>query len=141
VRPEQVLGEVRRGRKLVLSGDTGPCDMTRHVAHGADLLVHEATFSEEEADRARETGHTTARDAALLAAEAEVTLLALTHLSPRHPAGAMRAEAREVFERTIVPRDFDRVDLPLPEKGEPVHVRAGEEPAVDLAGAEGRRAE
>jgi ribonuclease Z len=126
VRPEQVLGEARRGRKVVLSGDTAPCDMTVAVAHGADLLVHEATFTVEEADRARETGHTTARAAAALAAEAEVELLALTHLSPRHPAGALRAEAREVFERTIVPRDFDRVDLPLPEKGEPVHVRARE---------------
>jgi ribonuclease Z len=124
VTPDQVLGETRAGRKLVLSGDTAPCDMTVAVAHGADLLVHEATFSEEEADRAHETGHTTARAAADLAAEAEVGLLALTHLSPRHPAGALRAEARELFENTIVPRDFDRVDLPLPEKGEPQHVRA-----------------
>jgi ribonuclease Z len=124
VRPEQVLGETRRGRKLVLSGDTAPCDMTVAVAHGADLLVHEATFSVEEAERAAETGHTTARAAALLAEEAEVGMLALTHLSPRHPAGTLRAEAREVFDRTIVPRDFDRIDLPLPEKGEPVHVRA-----------------
>jgi ribonuclease Z len=138
VRPEQVLGEGRRGRKLALSGDTAPCDMTLAVAHGADLLVHEATFSVEEADRAAETGHTTARAAALLAAEAEVALLALTHLSPRHPAGALRAEAREVFRNTIVPRDFDRVDLPLPEKGEPVHVRASDERAADLPVAEPR---
>jgi ribonuclease Z len=131
VRPEQVLGEARRGRKLVLSGDTAPADMTLAVAHRADLLVHEATFTDEEADRARETGHSTARGAALLAAEAEVELLALTHLSPRHPPGALRAEAREVFERTIVPRDFDRVELPLPEKGGPIHVRARNEDAVD----------
>jgi ribonuclease Z len=124
VTPEQVLGDPRRGRKLVLSGDTAPSDMTLAVAHGADLLVHEATFTEEEAERAHETGHTTARAAAQLAAEAEVALLALTHLSPRHPAGALRAEAREVFERTIVPRDFDRIELPLPERGGPVHVRA-----------------
>jgi ribonuclease Z len=129
VRPEQVLGEARRGRKLVLSGDSAPTDMTLAVAHRADLLVHEATFTEEEAERALETGHSTARGAALLAAEADVKLLALTHLSPRHPAGALRAEAREAFERTIVPRDFDRVDLPLPEKGDPVHVRAQDDPA------------
>jgi ribonuclease Z len=134
VTPDQVLGETRRGRKLVLSGDTAPCDMTVAVAHGADLLVHEATFTEEEADRARETGHTTARAAAEIAAEAEIELLALTHLSPRHPAGALRAEARERFENTIVPRDFDRVDLPFPEKGEPVHVRADS----DLPVAESR---
>ncbi|MEA2442451.1 MAG: ribonuclease [Thermoleophilaceae bacterium] len=140
VRPEQVLGDPRRGRKVVLSGDTAPCEMTAVVAHGADLLVHEATFGEEEADRARETGHTTARAAAMLAAEAEVELLALTHLSPRHPAGALRAEAREVFDSTIVPRDFDRVEVPLPEKGEPLHVRAreGGDAAVDLAAADPR---
>jgi ribonuclease Z len=136
VRPEQVLGAARRGRKLVLSGDTAPSDMTLAVAHGADLLVHEATFSVEEADRAAETGHTTARAAGLLAEEAEVEMLALTHLSPRHPAGALRAEAREVFENTIVPRDFDRVDLPLPEKGEPVHVRAEREPRPQPAEAQ-----
>jgi ribonuclease Z len=139
VRPEQVLGEARRGRKVVLSGDTEPCEMTAIVAHGADLLVHEATFTEEEADRAHETGHATARGAAVLAAEAEVGLLALTHLSPRHPAGALRDEAREAFERTIVPRDFDRVDLPLPEKGEPVHVRARGDDPVDLASPELRK--
>jgi ribonuclease Z len=138
VRPEQVLGEPRAGRKVVLSGDTAPCEMTAVVAHGADLLVHEATFGDEEAERARETGHTTARAAAALAAEAEVTLLALTHLSPRHPAGALRAEARELFDNTVVPRDFDRVDVPLPEKGEPLHVRVREEPRVDLAAAEAR---
>jgi ribonuclease Z len=139
VRPEQVLGEPRAGRKVVLSGDTSPSEMTVVVAHGADLLVHEATFGEEEAERARETGHSTARGAALIAAEAEVRLLALTHLTPRHPAGALRDEAREVFENTIVPRDFDRVDLPLPEKGEPLHVRVREDDAVDLAPAEVRK--
>ena len=127
VAPGDVLGEPRPGRKLVLTGDTAPCDMTRAVAHHADLLVHEATFADEEAARARETGHTTARAAAEVAAESEVGLLALTHLSPRHPPGLLRAEAREVFERTIVPRDFDRVELPLPERGEPHHVRWDEE--------------
>lgn len=124
VRPEQVVGEARRGRKVVLAGDTAPCDMTKAVAHRADLLVHEATFLEEEADRARETAHSTARAAAELAAEAEVVLLALTHVSPRYGGGELRDEAREVFERTIVPRDLDRVEIPFPERGEPVHHRA-----------------
>jgi ribonuclease Z len=123
VTPEDVMGPARPGRKVVLSGDTSPCEMTGLVAHGADLLVHEATFADEEADRARETSHSTARGAAELAAEAEVGLLALTHLSPRHPPGLLRAEAREAFDSTIVPRDFDRVEVPLPERGEPVHVR------------------
>jgi ribonuclease Z len=131
VRPEDVLGPPRAGRKLVLSGDTAPCDMVRAVAHRADLLVHEATFAAEEAARAHETAHTTAREAAAIGAEFDVGLLALTHLSPRHPPGVLRAEAREVFDRTIVPRDFDRVELPLPERGEPRHVRwdEGDRPA------------
>ena len=124
VLPKEVMGETRRGRKLVLTGDTAPADSTRAIAHGADLLVHEATFAAEEADRAAETGHSTARGAAELAAAAEVTLLALTHISPRYPAEELRAEAREVFEATIVPRDFDRVEIPFPERGAPVHVRA-----------------
>ena len=124
VKPEEVLGEIRRGRKLVLTGDTAPADATRAIAHGADLLVHEATFTNEEADRAAETGHSTARGAAELAAAAEVVLLALTHVSPRYPAEELRAEAREVFDATIVPRDFDRVEIPFPERGGPVHHRA-----------------
>jgi ribonuclease Z len=123
VTPDQVLGEPRRGRKVVITGDTAPCDMTAAVAHGADLLIHEATFSIEEADRARETGHSTARGAAELALAAEVKLLALTHLSQRYAGRELRDEAREVFEDTIVPRDFDRVEIPFPERGAAVHVR------------------
>jgi ribonuclease Z len=124
VRPEQVVGEPRPGRKLVIAGDGAPSQMTVAVAHRADLLVHEATFTDEELDRAQETLHSTARQAAEVAAEAEVALLALTHLSPRHPPSVLRDEAQAVFERTIVPRDFDRVEIPFPERGEPVHVRA-----------------
>jgi ribonuclease Z len=121
VRPEQVLGEARRGRKVVIAGDTAPAEMTAVVAHGADLLVHEATFSIEDADRARETGHTTARDAAELAKRAEVVLLALNHISQRYAGPELRDEAREIFPNTIVPRDFDRVEIPFPERGEPIH--------------------
>ena len=121
VRPEQVLGEPRRGRKVVIAGDTAPCEMTALVSHGADLLVHEATFSIEDAERARETGHTTARDAAELAKGAEVELLALNHISQRYAGPELRDEAREIFPNTIVPRDFDRVEIPFPERGEPIH--------------------
>jgi ribonuclease Z len=126
VSPEQVMGQRRRGRKIVLAGDTAPCDMTRAVAFRADLLVHEATFLDEEGARAAETRHSTARQAAELAAGAEVHMLALTHVSPRYGGGELREEARTVFENTIVPRDFDRVELPFPERGEPVHVRPKE---------------
>jgi ribonuclease Z len=119
VMPEQVVGETRRGRKLVFSGDTAPCDMVRVAADGADVLVHEATFLSEERERAMETGHSTARQAAELAAEAGVAMLALTHVSTRYGGGEIREEARAVFPRTEVPRDFDLIDVPFPEKGEP----------------------
>jgi ribonuclease Z len=97
--------------------------MTRAVAHGADLLVHEATFIEEDAERAAETSHSTALAAARLAADAEVKMLALTHVSPRYSGGELRDEARSAFENAIVPRDFDSVEIPLPERGEPIHHR------------------
>jgi ribonuclease Z len=123
VQPGQVLGPARPGRKVVLTGDTRPCEMTRHVAHGADLLVHEATFTEEDADRAAETSHSTARAAAALARDSEVKMLALTHVSPRYSGGELRDEARAEFDNTIVPRDFDSVEIPLPERGPPIHHR------------------
>src|ERR1035437_7331571 len=123
VAPEQVLGPPRPGRKLVLSGDTMPCDSLRIAAHGADLLIHEATFAEEERERARETGHSTAAQAAAVARDAEVTMLALTHVSTRHPLGLLRDEARAVFAQTVLPRDFDTIELPLPERGKPTLVR------------------
>jgi ribonuclease Z len=119
VTPEQVVGEARRGRRLVFSGDTAPCDMVRVAADGADVLVHEATFTSDERDRALETGHSTARQAAELAAEAGVGLLALTHVSTRYMGHEIRDEARAFFPRTEVPRDFDLIDVPFPEKGAP----------------------
>ena len=132
VTPDQVVGPTRPGRKIVLSGDTAPCDMTRAVAHNADVLVHEATFLTDERDRAYETGHTTAHQAAEIAEESDVALLALTHVSPRYSGGEIRREARAIFKNTIVPRDFDRVEVPFPERGEPTHIRAGDEPREAL---------
>jgi ribonuclease Z len=132
VEPEQVVGEARRGRKVVISGDTAPCDMMRAVAHRADLLIHEATFLSDERERAYETGHSTARQAAEIAEESEVEMLALHHVSLRYGGGELRDEARAVFPNTIVPRDFDRVEIPFPERGEPVHIRAGSEPTQTL---------
>jgi ribonuclease Z len=127
VAPEEVMGEARPGRKVVLSGDTAPCETLRVAAHEADLLVHEATFTEDERDRARETSHSTAAQAARLADEAEVRLLALTHVSTRYAGGEIRDEARAIFPSTVVPRDFDTVEIPFPEKGEPtVHRLDGE---------------
>ena len=133
VDPAQVMGEERRGRKLVLTGDTAPSDMTRLVAWEADLLVHEATFLDEDAERARETRHSTAGQAAELAAAAGVELLALTHISPRYSGGQVRDEAREQFADVVVPRDFDRIEIPFPERGEPTLIRASDSPPQPVA--------
>lgn len=131
VSPAQVLGPARPGRKLVLSGDTGPCQSLAVASYQADLLVHEATFAEPEIERAAETGHSTAAQAAALAAEAEVRMLALTHLSTRYPVGALVEEAREVFANSVVPRDFDTIELPFGERGAPELVRFGERPVEE----------
>jgi ribonuclease Z len=125
VLPEAVLGPARPGRKLVLSGDTAPVQSVVDAAVGADLLVHEATFCEDAADRARETEHSTAAEAARVARDAGVKLLALTHLSNRYTGGDIEREAREIFADTVVPRDFDLVELPFPERGAPELVKAG----------------
>src|SRR4051794_24550580 len=119
VRPEQVVGEPRSGRRIVISGDTAPCQATEVFAHRADVLVHEATFLDDELTRARDTGHSTARQAAEVASVAEVRLLALTHVSTRYFPRDIRDEARAVFADTIVPRDFDAVEAPSPERGAP----------------------
>jgi ribonuclease Z len=123
VPPEQVLGPSRPGRKLVLSGDTRPCETIRIAAHEADLLVHEATFAEEERERAADNGHSTALQAAMIAREAEVRMLALNHVSTRHPVGLLRDEARSLFAATVVPRDFDTIEIPFAERGEPELIR------------------
>jgi ribonuclease Z len=131
VRPEQVLGPPRAGRKIVLSGDTSPCETLGIASHAADLLVHEATFAEEERERAAETGHSTAGQAAALARDAGVTMLALTHFSTRYPVGLLRDEARAIFPRTVLPRDFDTIEIPFPERGEPELIRWDERQAAE----------
>jgi ribonuclease Z len=129
VTPEQVVGETRPGRKIVLSGDTAPCQAVEVLAHGADVLVHEATFLSDERERARETGHSTAAQAAELARDAGVRLLALTHLSTRYFPRDVRDEARAIFPDTVVPRDFDAIEVPFPERGAPSLVKPDAEPA------------
>lgn len=130
VEPAQVVGPPRPGRRLVLSGDTAPCDEVARAAAHADVLVHEATFAHAEAERAHETRHSTATQAAALAARAEVRLLALVHVSTRHTAREIRDEARETFADTVVPRDFDTIEIPFPDQGPPHLVRWEEERAA-----------
>jgi ribonuclease Z len=126
--PDAVLGPARPGRRVVLSGDTAPTETVQVLAEGADVLVHEATFTDDERDRAAETLHSTARQAAELARAAGVRLLALTHVSPRHSPGAVLAEAESVFVPTVVPRDFDVIDVPFAERGEPQLLRKAARP-------------
>jgi len=125
VTPAQVLGEPRPGRKVLVTGDTAPSLAYLDLAEGADLLVHEATFTEEESERAHETSHSTAREAAQVAAAADVRMLALTHLSSRYFGPEILREAREVFENTVVPRDFDVIEIPFAERGAPQLVKGG----------------
>jgi ribonuclease Z len=125
VRPDQVMGDPRQGRTVVITGDTAPCEMTRAAAHAAQLLVHDGTFAVEESARAAETGHSTARDAARLAANAGVGMLAIVHVSSRYNVSKVLDEAREAFPNTVAPRDFDLVEIPFPERGEPHLVPEG----------------
>jgi ribonuclease Z len=129
VKPEQVMGAAREGRKIVISGDTAPCEALALAAHQADVLVHDATFADDEGDRARQTLHSTARQAAELARDAEVRLLALTHVSSRYAGGELRDQARAVFAATELPRDFDTIEVPFPERGGATLVRWSERQA------------
>jgi ribonuclease Z len=128
VGPAQVLGEARPGRKVVLTGDTAPSPAVVQAAHGANLLVHEASFLSDEVERARETMHSTAAQAAEVARLAQVRLLALTHVSPRYFGPELADEARSVFPETVVPRDFDLIEVPFPERGAPRLVKSGARP-------------
>jgi ribonuclease Z len=128
VTPDMVVGAPRSGRRIVITGDTAPVETVQVLAEGADVLVHEATFSEEERERAEETLHSTARQAAEVAAAAGVRLLALTHFSPRYFGPELLHEAKAVFAATVAPRDFDVIAVPLAERGEPHLVRRGARP-------------
>lgn len=119
VRPSDVMGESRAGRIVAITGDTSPCHSTVAAAADADLLIHDASFSEEEAQRAADTGHSTVGQAAAVAREAHVKMLALVHISSRYHVGTVLEEAQDVFEPCVAPKDFDLVEIPFPERGEP----------------------
>jgi ribonuclease Z len=125
ITPELVLGEVRPGRKIVISADTAYSPGVVEAARHAEVLVHEATFAAEERDRAHETLHSTATEAAAVAREADVGLLALTHLSNRYFGGEIEREAQAVFPDTVVPRDLDIIVVPFQERGSPELVKGG----------------
>lgn len=119
VRPEEVVGPPRPGRRLVYTGDTRPCEGVREAAEDADLLVHDGTFGDDRRDRARETAHSTAREAAAVASAAGANRLALTHVSSRYAGEGWRRlqeEARDVFEGyAFVAHDGAVAEIPFPD--------------------------
>ncbi|MEP6493671.1 MAG: ribonuclease Z [bacterium] len=119
IEPSVLVGAERPGRTVVLTGDTRPCAATVEASQSADLLIHEATFGDEEAQRAIETGHSTAREAALIAREAGVRRLVLTHFSARYSreASELDREAKQVFASTTIGKDGMEIDVPYRELG------------------------
>jgi ribonuclease Z len=120
VYPEEVVGQPRPGRRLVYTGDTRPCESVIAAAEGADLLIHDAMFTDDRRDRARETAHSTAREAAEVAREAGAKRLALTHISSRYAGGGwhqLESEAADVFDgrRVFVAEDGMAADIPYPD--------------------------
>jgi ribonuclease Z len=113
--PSELVGPTRPGRRVVFTGDSRPAESTVTISEGADLLIHEATFSDEEQPRALETGHSTAREAANVAMKAGVKQLVLTHLSARYSVNAaeLLQQAREIFSATVVARDGFELEVPF----------------------------
>jgi ribonuclease Z len=127
--PSTLVGAPRRARRIVITGDTRPCAATLDAAREADVLVHESTFADEDAERARNTGHSTAREAAAIADAAGVRRLVLTHISARYTrdTSELERQAREVFPATTIARDGLEIDVPhvQSEAGEASGVNAG----------------
>jgi ribonuclease Z len=119
IEPQELVGPLRPGRRVVITGDTRPCDATIGAASAADLLVHEATFGDEEAERAVQTGHSTAREAAAVAKAAGVRRLVLTHFSARYSRDAteLEKEAKTVFDDVIVGKDGMEIEVPYADGG------------------------
>jgi len=109
------VGPTRPGRLVVFTGDTRPCASVVDAAQGADLLIHEATFGEEEKDRAKDTGHSTAKEAAQVALAAKAKRLVLSHLSARYSItpDELAKEAKEVFPAVTVAKDGMTVEVPF----------------------------
>jgi ribonuclease Z len=116
VQPSELVGPRRPGRTVVITGDTRPCDGTAVAARDADLLVHEATFGDEEAERAVETGHSTAREAGALARRAGCRRLLLTHFSARYSrdAAELETQARAEFPEVTIGKDGMVIEIPFP---------------------------
>ena len=116
ITPEQVLGPPRRGRKIVYTGESMPHEALVKMAHGADVLIHDATSDAALEEKANRYGHSSSRQAAMVAKEAGVGLLILTHMSPRYEdSSTLINDAKAVFDRVQLADDFAQVDVPLPD--------------------------
>ena len=116
IKPSDVLGPPRRGRKIVYVGDTRPSNAIADFAFGADVLIHEATFADDLAERAEEDMHSTPSGAALIAKKAKVELLVLTHISARYgDPKVLLEEAKKNFPNVLVAEDYMSIDVPLKE--------------------------
>lgn len=111
VKPDDVLGPLQKGIKLVVVGDTGRTDDLLEVCRDADALVIESTYTDEEAEMARQFSHLTARQAAELAVKAGIKKLILTHISRRYREKDVLKEAQAIFPNTTVARDFDTFQI------------------------------
>ena len=125
VRADDVVGPARPGRTVAITGDTAASPATVAAAADAELLIHDASFAEEEVQRAAETGHSTVGQAAAVAREAHVKMLALVDISSRYHVGKVLEEAQDVYEPTVAPKDFDVIEIPFPERGYPELIQNG----------------
>ena len=114
IKPKEVMGPPRPGRKIVYTSDTSPFKNLVKFAEGADLLIHDATLDDELAERAEEDGHSTPSQAAENAKKAHVKHLILTHISARYKVPKiLLKQARKIFENTQVAEDFMTIEIPL----------------------------
>ena len=112
IKPEQVLGEAKKGKKISYSGDTKPCEAMIRLARDSDILIHESTYEAEDHQRAVDNAHSTSVEAAEIAREANVNELVLTHISTRYTSDEnIKSEAQKVFKNTKVARDYMKIDL------------------------------
>jgi ribonuclease Z len=112
IKPEQVLGEYRKGLKITYSGDTRPCEDLVDLAADSDILIHESTFGDKDQAKAVENWHSTAKEAAQIAKKARAKKLILTHISTRYrKSDDLKKAAQKVFENTVVARDFMTLEV------------------------------
>ena len=116
--PSQVIGQSRPGRKIVYSGDTRPCENLEKESAGADLLIHDSTLAEDLKDWALETKHSTSKEAALIAKNANVKQLVLTHISSRYSEkrDVLLHEAKKVFGNSLIAEELMEIEVQLCDK-------------------------